>query len=135
MKDLKNNVKVSPCAQQALSGTTNVDGAEVDMKGFQSCMFSLCLKTVAATGLTAEFKLQESDVSGSGFVDVADANDLIGEAVAIDQDDDDKCFSLGYVGYKRYVRAVLDVTANDGTDVISIQASQSHADAKPVEGN
>lgn len=134
-RDLKNNVLVSPGAAEALSGTTDITGAEIDMQGFDSAMFALCVGTLAATSLDAELRIHESDVSGSGFALVADANDLVGVAPSIDQDADDSCVTLGYVGNKRYIKPVLVVTANDGTDVVSMTAMQNKAHAAPVEGN
>ncbi len=104
-KDYKNQTKsVVSIIPQTASG--NVNGAEVDTKGFEG----VTLKLSAAAGSAAgTVKIQESDTSGGTFTD-AGANDVIGtQDVAIVQS---HVVTIGYIGFKRYVRAVFTHSGN-----------------------
>ncbi len=85
------------------SASADVNGAEVDTRGYNSATLQGFLDATAE----GSFKLQDSDVSGSGFSDVSDdfvitasgANDTTGVASSV--------VTLGYVGTKRYLRGVF----------------------------
>lgn len=134
MKDLKNDLKTLVAIKpQALSGTTDIVGEVIDRQGYDSVMFSLLTDAIAASSLAALLLIEESDASGSGFAAVADA-DLVGveSDTAITNASDTVATKVGYKGTKRYVRATLDITANNGTDVVAAIAVLGHAHAKPV---
>jgi len=128
--DLKLQVAIEP---QALSSTTDITGEEIDTQGFDSLTFALHTDAIAVGTLVAQLEIQHSDVSGSGFTAVADA-DLtdLESTTAIIETDDKVTKKIGYIGEKRFVRSNLVVTTNAGTDVVSGLAVLGHADAKPV---
>jgi hypothetical protein len=111
-------------AVQTLSGTTPNNSALFDTRGYGSVRISLETGTVTDAGTTAGFtlKLQESDtVVGTDFTDVAAADILPAKGssattitVTTDGANGIIAGTLGYVGSKRYVRAVL--TGTTGTN-------------------
>ncbi|MDI4664540.1 hypothetical protein K9U40_09405 [Xanthobacter autotrophicus] len=111
MRDLKNNLGVVKSITPAVLAATTI-GDALDLLGFNSAV--LVVSTGAITG-AGDFtaKLQESDTTTSGdFTDVAAAN-LHGSfptSLAADS-----LVSVGYAGFKRYVRAVI--TKNAGTSI------------------
>lgn len=124
-KDYKNNAKiVNSIAPQAVAG--NVNGAEVDTFGFEGV-------TLCAFGdgtAVGTVKIQASDTSGSGYVD-APADDVIGTQEN-DVNATDTAITIGYIGTKRYVRAVW--TNTTGGDVcVSFSLACPHI--APVSGN
>lgn len=105
-KDLKNNISVEPSILPQ-TATGNVNGSEVDTKGFEGVTLVATLDdTVSAAG---SFKIQETDTSGSGYTDVA-SDDILGtnDVAAVGSD----VVTIGYVGSKRYVRAVFTHSSN-----------------------
>jgi len=110
--DLKNNINVEPSILPQ-TATANVNGAEVDIRGFDSATLVGTLDDTASAAGT--YKIQESDTSGSGYTDVS-ADDIIGtnDVAAVGSD----VVTIGYAGTKRYLRAVFthsldgDVCAN-----------------------
>jgi len=112
MRDLASNI--SPAASivaQAVTATLN--GAGVDLRGFDAAAVILDLGTFAGTTPTATVKIQESD-DNAAFTDVA-AGDLIGggQLATIDTTNDVAVYERGYIGAKRYLRVA--VTAIAGT--------------------
>ena len=105
-----------------LSGTTPATGNIVDMDGFDSLTYALQTGAVTDAGTSAGFtmKLQHSETTtGADFADCV-AADMVGGvltlAVTDDADDSVAVGMLGYIGTKRYVRAV--VTGTTGTDAV-----------------
>ena len=90
-------------------------------------------QTLAGTG-GFTIKLQHSDtLVGTDFADVPAAQ-VLGTAPVVDDNGDDNIIAggLGYVGAKRYVRAVLTGTAN--TDAVAfIVASLGKPHRAPVD--
>lgn len=103
--DLKNNIKVAASIIPQASGG-GVTGDGVDCLGFNSVTLVGSVDDVA----TGSFKLQESDVVGSGYTDVSDDEVITGDgsndtaAVASDS------VTIGYAGVKQFVRAVFTET-------------------------
>jgi len=110
MRDLSSNIGVSPSIAPAVisAGTTN--GAGVDLRGFDSASAVVAVGAIAGSG-NMTIKLQDSD-DNSTFADTV-ADDRIGAfaAVLLTGTTND----VGYIGGKRYVRAVA--TLNSGTSV------------------
>jgi len=120
MFDMRSNTVIAKAIVATLSGTTPSKGNIVDLSGYEACTFAFVTGTVTDAGAAAgfAFEIQESDTTADvAFTAVADA-DLVGlEAdlsVTVDTDDGVPVGSIGYVGSKRYVRAV--VTGTSGTD-------------------
>lgn len=120
MRDIVSNLTVVRGASQTLSGATPNNSAAFDRRGYSALTIYLESLTVTDAGTADGFtmKLQHSDtLVGSSFVDVP-ATGVLNDNVALTADtDDDKIIGgIGYVGKKRYVRAVFTGTA--GTDAV-----------------
>lgn len=128
-KDFKNNGLGVISIGQTSGG--NVNGGEVDTWGDQKFegVTLFCGVDGSAAGT---IKIQESDVSGSGFADVADSdvittagtNDIATVASSV--------VSIGYIGTKRYVRAVF---TQSSSGVVSAIFVLTDGQRKPVSGN
>lgn len=96
--------------------TAAVDGAGVDLKGFESATPFLDLGTQGGTSTpTTTFKLEESDDDVS--YTVAPDRDVLGftnsTGLVIGTGNDNKVHRAGYIGTKRYIRWAA--TAVSGT--------------------
>lgn len=132
MRDLYNNVGVS-ASIAAQTVTAAVNGASVDLQGFESATFSLDLGTFAGTTPTATIKIQES-ADGTTFTDVA-AADLLGGALpaSFAAADAAKTYKRGYIGDKRYVRAIVSAVTGTGPSLpLSVTVIRGHARHNPV---
>jgi len=138
MKDMFNDIETRVAIEaQALSGTSDLTGQIIDRQGFESVTFVVSADAIAAADLDTLLNIEDGDDSGlSDAAAVADA-DLIGtEANTAIADTDDKVSKrIGYKGGKRFVRANLTVTNNDGTDVFSGICILGHANVMPVTAN
>lgn len=105
-----------------------LNGASVDTQFSESVAILACIGASADTlTVSVLFELQlEDSPDDSVWTDVV-AADMIGGtkgangqfALINDPAEDDKWFMIGYIGAKRYVRAVLVVTGthNNGTEI------------------
>ncbi|ACM35608.1 MULTISPECIES: hypothetical protein [Rhizobium/Agrobacterium group] len=111
MRDIVHNIKAVIAVPPA-TRSASIDGAAVDLLGFDSV--ALVVATGAVTGAgDMSVKLQESDTTVAGdFTDV-DAEHLQG-AIAGSLATGATA-KVGYRGFKRYLRAVM--TFNGGTSV------------------
>jgi hypothetical protein len=109
-KGLYHNLAAKPALASA-SQAAATDGIEIDRKGSQGLMF--ILNTGAVTG-AGDFgvKVQESDVSGSGYTDAA-ADDVISGVPATLVAA--SAYQMEYIGKKRFVR--LSLTKAGGTSI------------------
>lgn len=127
MKDLASNIGVRTVIAPAVA-TGNTTSSAIDRKGFESLAFVVHSGEIAGDG-SFSVKLQESDETGGGtFVDV-DEKWLIGELDApLAASSTGK---IGYIGHKRYVRAVL--TKASGTSIaVGVIAILGAAHSRPV---
>lgn len=120
--DMKNNTVIAAAINATLSGTTPSEGNIVDTLGYEAVTFAFHTGTVTDAGTASGFatEIQECDsTADASFTAVADA-DLVGleSALTVTSDTADGVASglIGYVGKKRYVRAVVTGTA--GTDAV-----------------
>jgi hypothetical protein len=92
--------------------TATLKGSAVDTQGFKSALMVVNTGAIASDGLY-DIRMQESDTTTDGdFTDVA-ADNLIGSlpaALAASS-----VYRQGYIGKKRYVRAVI--TKQSGTSI------------------
>ena len=135
MRDLTTTIQFVRGAAQTLSGVTPNNSAAFDVRGFDAANFYLATNTVTDAGTVAGFtmKLQESDaLVGADFTDVA-ALDLVGANVAVllDTADDLIAGVQGYVGNKRYVRAVFTGTTLTNA-VVFVNAIMGRPHRAPV---
>lgn len=126
MRDISHNIgavnALSPAVQAA-----SVNGNAIDTKDFNSLAFIVNTGAIASAG-DFSAKLQESDVSGSGYTDVA-AGQFDSNAPATLAAD--ATYKLGYRGNKRWARVVL--TKAGGTSIAAgVVAVLGDAANKPV---
>ena len=111
MADLYSNVLNKETLTIAARTDGTVAGTAVDREedssGFESAV--IVVHTGTITDGTHTIEIQDSDASGSGFAAVADSY-LQGSEPAIVAADDNKVFEIGYLGPKRYVKAVVVTT-------------------------
>ena len=122
MTDIHNNFTPSVAIYpQALSGTTDIVGSIIDTQGYSACEFVLICDAVAATSLDAQLLIEEGAVANLSDAAAVSDTFLIGtEALtAIAETDDKVAKRIGLRITKRYARATLTVTANDGTDIVA----------------
>ena len=98
---LKGNIGIAP----QLGTVAAHNGVGVDMQGFEALTFFASLGS-AGVGTV---KLQESDTFATGYTDVTDTDDFIGESASIALVQDG-VVKIGYVGNKRFCRPVIDMT-------------------------
>lgn len=130
MRDGISNIQLVRGAPQTLSGTTPNNSALIDRRGFSTVSIFLETGAVTDAGTAAGFtmRLQHSDsTAAASFVDV-DAGDLKSNStgattvsVLNDTDDDILANGIGYLGNRRYVRAVITGTTATAA-VVSILA-------------
>ena len=118
--DDKNNHNLVPTLlPQAV--TADANGLEVNTLGYSSATLQGFMDATAV----GSFKLQHSDVSGSGYTDVSDdfvitsdgSNDTAGAQSQI--------VTLGYIGTKTYIRGVFTHTT-DGVVSASIDLGRPY---------
>jgi len=110
MRDLYSNIGVVPALVPAVKSAAG-EGPAIDTHGFNRIAFAVTTGAIAGDG-DFGVKVQESDLSGSGFAD-ADASVVDTNAPATL--DADSAYKLGYRGHKRYVRLAL--TKAGGTSI------------------
>lgn len=122
MKDMRSETTTAFGISATLSGTTPAVGNIVDLTDYAAATLLYQTGTVTDAGASAGFSLevQESDTTaGADFTAVA-SDDLIGAeadlAVTADGTDSVAIGSVGYIGTKKYVRAV--VTGTSGTNAV-----------------
>lgn len=120
--DMRSETTMAFGISATLSGATPSKGNIVDVTDYQAATFLYQTGAVTDAGAAAGFvvEIQESDTTADGdFTAVADA-DLVGVEtdLTVTSDDDDSVGvgSLGYIGTKKYIRAV--VTGSTGTNAI-----------------
>lgn len=122
MADLHNNIKcltaIAPAA--AVTNDTAFVSAIVDTANFGSCEFVGLLGTNADSDATYTVLVEDGDSSTlADNVAVADEFLLGVEAMGLDYADDGKCFKIGYIGPKRYVRVTITPADNTGNAFVA----------------
>lgn len=118
--------RIAPVASlRPAARTASANGSGVDLANFNSCAVVIAAGTI--TDGTHTPKLQESD-DNSSFSDVA-AADLQGTFAAIATNTDQE---VGYIGLKRYVRAVSTVSGATTGGVYAIYVVKGHARNMPA---
>ena len=128
-RDLVNNLGPAPSVAPAVHTNGTVNGAEVDLRGFDSAMIAIIAGTI--TDGTHTFEVQESDTSGSGFAAVA-AADLDGTEPALTSADSDTISKVGYRGSKRYIRVVNVTTSATTGGLLAAIVERGHPSQAPV---
>ena len=98
----EHRISIAIVASSRTAGQTAINGAMVDMQGYEGVVAVVEMGTIAATAVTS-IKWQQSDTITS-----ADFSDLEGTGIDLADDDDDEIFvSELYKPTKRYVRLVV----------------------------
>lgn len=107
MIDLKNHLAIAQSLKPA-ARTATANGVGVDLANINKAV--VVFDIGAWTDGTHTFSVQESD-DNSSFAAVV-AGDLDGSAPVVnDAADDDQVYEVGYLGAKRYIRAVSTVAS------------------------
>lgn len=125
MSDIHSEIKPEVAfPPQALSGTTDITGEIIDSRGYSGVEFIMQTDAIAAADLDAQLLIEQGDESDLSDAAAVGDDFLIGteDATAISESDDKVTRKIGLRITKRYCRASLSVTANDGTDVVSCAA-------------
>lgn len=103
MNNLSKHTKLTRVSNAVAAGTTDVNGAVIDMQNFEGCLFTVPFGAITAGAVTS-IKAQQGDAAN-----LSDAADLAGTAVTVADDDDNQVFFLDiYRPTKRYIRVVVD---------------------------
>jgi hypothetical protein len=113
-KDLKSLINGVEVFASAAPGTSAVEGADVDLQGFESCTF--LLSAVASSAGT--YRVMESDTAGSGYTAAVAADVLGALASALVVGSINK---IGYIGSKRYATIELDLSVDGVCAVIGVR--------------
>lgn len=134
MRDQMNQLAIKRAISPVSVGdNTAQTGQAVDLQGYDACTFVIATGSLADADATFAVEVQESDSSGSGYTAVADANLVGTEALAsFVFSDDDKCFKVGYIGSKRYVRLVITPTGNASAGLMCAVAILGHPNRSPT---
>lgn len=142
MRDLKNNIGVVQSLAPAVR-TADADGSAVDLQGFESATVII---DMGAEGITLsatdkiEIELEHSD-DNSTWTDVTSSNDVIGatpdssgKIATFDANGEIPAISaVGYIGGKRYIRAVANFSGTHGTGTpLSVSVIKGHYRHNPV---
>lgn len=111
--DLKSNIGVvrSLAAANRADPSVPVNGAGVDLAGYDSALVVIEAGVITGAGATLTFEVQESD-NNTDFTAVADT-DLAGAEPVVAAANDDQIHLVGYKGIRRYIR--VSITAKAGT--------------------
>jgi len=142
MQDLKNNIGVVQSLAPA-ERSSDANGTGVDLQGFESATIVI---DMGAEGITLsstnkiEIELEHSD-DDSTYTDVTSSADVIGAtpdsngviATFDDPAEAPAIASVGYIGGKRYIRAVANFSGTHGTATpMAVSVIKGHARSNPV---
>lgn len=111
MRDIASNVGLAASLVPAVQSAT-LKGSAVDLLGFESAVLVINTGAIAGDGLYS-IAMQESDTTTDGDFDDVAAADLVGTLPAALEAS--TVYKQGYIGNKRYVRAVI--TKTSGTSI------------------
>jgi len=114
---------ITPTA--GVAGTTAINGTAIDSANAEGVLFVVRMGAITSGAVTS-VKAQHSDVSGSGYEDIADTN----QAIADTADDSLVCIDLRRPA-KRYVRIVVS-RATQNAVVADATAMVYGARSQPV---
>jgi len=104
-RDIRSDV--SPAISLAVdTHTASANGSAVDLQGYEAALVLVVTGTI--TDGSHAIGLQESD-DASTWSNVA-SSDILGTLPTIGATDDDKTFTFGYIGSKRYLRVTTTVS-------------------------
>lgn len=117
-RDLFNNINVTQLFPPKAAVTDNTAQVSniIDTAGYGSCTLVLDTGTLTDADATFAVTMEHGDDSALADTAVPAACDLIGTAAlaSFTFASDNKCFKLGYMGQKRYLRMTVTPTNNTG---------------------
>ncbi|MBU1701451.1 MAG: hypothetical protein KJ970_13215 [Candidatus Eisenbacteria bacterium] len=128
-RDLYSNLSPAESLAPALLAAS-ANGTGVDIRGFDSALVVFHIGNW--TDGTHTFSIEESD-DDSTYTAVNSAY-LQGTAPTVTSDaNDDQIYKVGYVGDKRYIRAVQTITGSPSTGLVSgVTVLRGHPATAPV---
>ncbi|MCG3197091.1 MAG: hypothetical protein GHCLOJNM_01575 [bacterium] len=122
LRDQKNRLSAKNSLNSAVYTTGTSNGTGVDLAGYDAA--TVVISAGAYTNGTHTIHLEDS-ADNSSYTDVA-AGYLIGSAVVLDgTPDQNKAYTIGYIGSKRYLRVA---------SVIGSGATGAHYSATVIRG-
>lgn len=113
LHSLWNDTKITTALDYA-SGTSDRNGAILDMSGYEGVLMIVKFATIAA-GATTSIKAQQDTAAGGGTM-----ADLAGTGITVANDDDNQIFCIDLKQPReRYVRVVVD---KDGANAVAESA-------------
>ncbi len=108
MREIFNETVIDQSISPAALITADEDGTGSDLQGFEAALCEINVGVV--TDGTHTVVIEESDLLGSGYTAVADA-DLVGDAEpAITSANDDQIYRIAYIGSKQFIRVTTNVS-------------------------
>jgi hypothetical protein len=134
MRDLYHNIAVVQLLAPGDITTNDTYSSIVDLQDFEQCdiivNFGVCTGATVNTYVTPI--LQESDsLTDAGFSSVSSSNYIGGLTKIDDLAEDNTVQHVGYIGSKRYLRVLLDVTSTMTNVPVSVTAILAGARHNP----
>ena len=123
-RDINANLDVEESIRPQVA-TATVEGETVDMRGADSVLFAVSIGAITGAAGDAVVTLEESedDITFTAVV----ADDILGSTPTLAASN---AYQFGYIGDKRYVRAVLDIGAETNV-AASVAAVRGHLHNAP----
>ena len=136
-RELKSNLRcIEALAPQAISSDTTTDGAAIDLRGYDSCLFALHAGTLTDGTYTPVIEESATGTFTGEETAVADADLTNTEAnTAMAATDDNTVKTIGYIGVKDYVRFTLTSASTSTGGTLGCLAILGHSEQKPVPAN
>lgn len=135
MRDLHHNLAIRRAISPvSVADTTAQVSQIIDTLGFNSLEFAINIGSVADADATFTVLVEDGAASNlSDAAAVADSGLLGTEVLAGFQfDDDNEVRSIGYIGYKRYVRLTITPVGNASAALLSAIAILGHPTKSPT---
>ncbi len=132
MKDLKSRIAVAHLLDaQTVSSDTKTK--YVDLAGFGSAVVLVNIGSASFSSANITPILQESDSTADASFTPVSASDMVGSFTTVsDANGDQVTQVVGYIGSKRYIRVLLDVSGSLSIPV-AVDAVLSDALVEPPE--
>lgn len=127
MFDLHNNINAAPALNpQAIATNTTVNGAIIDLSGYNSAEF--VLQSATLTDGTFTPSITEGNVANLSDGTAVAASDIIGTiaGATFALTDDNAVKRLGYSGSKRYIRLNITTTGITSGGTVAATVVRGH---------
>lgn len=126
MRDLHNHLTPEPSVNpQTIAANATTKGAGVDLEGFLGAEVLFVSGTLTDGDYACKLQESDDDVDGD-YTDVA-AGDLIGAEPTFVPADGGKVKAVGYIGGKRWLRAVITSTNVTAGGVLAASVVKGYA--------